>query len=790
MKKTKRYTFTFSIITLVLGLASFLSICLITHNYLQSSKNSYTMIQKRNVEVRKNIIEAINVSLQKTSAHLKVLVHSQQNDDLFASREIFTRMMWEILLSDEKIASIYIADQQGNFFQARRTPEFAMRTIDVRGNSAVDEWAYKNANFETTRVVLNDVTYDPRERTWFKEAMSHENFYWSEPYTFASTHDVGITVSYPYMNPAGEKVKVAGIDFTIASITKLLQEQSMVIDGPIVIVNPHGNMIASSLPIAEANLSIEQFPQEIKASYEKFLNGTRRGRVQTSTHENYLFAFSEFPADFGKQWYIGTFLEEKKVTQEINAIMIQNIVISLLMMVLIIVVTWFFLRRIIIAPVDLLKTMSDSVAAKQYDAVHHINTRIKEFYALSHSMVLMARSIKVHEKAQENLMESFIKLIASAIDDKSPYTGGHCERVPELASMLAMEANKSHEGVFKKFNFKDENAWREFRIAALLHDCGKVTTPEYVVDKATKLESIHNRIHEIRTRFEVLLRDAHIAYLKGLLEGKEGQELLMQRRNEAEAKLFDDFAFLAECNIGGEFMDAQKIERLQEIASVTWMRHFDDRLGMSEAENKRLADIPLKPLPCVETLLQDKPEHLIVRAQEIDSEIYTRLGIRMKIPKYYNNLGELYNLSIARGTLNDEERYKINEHIIMSIRMLSELPFMDNLKHVPEYACAHHETMKGTGYPRGLTKEQISLPARIIAIADIFEALTANDRPYKKAKTISEAIKILSFMKKDGHIDGDLFELFLSSGVYLQYAKKYLKPEQIDAVDITQYLSL
>jgi len=212
-------------------------------------------------------------------------------------------------------------------------------------------------------------------------------------------------------------------------------------------------------------------------------------------------------------------------------------------------------------------------------------------------------------------------------------------------------------------------------------------------------------------------------------------------------------------------------------------------LGMSEAEKKRLLDIPLKPLPCVETLLQDKQEHLITRAQEVDMRVFTRLGIKMEIPQYYNNLGEFYNLSIARGTLNDEERYKINEHIIMSIRMLSELPFMDNLKHVPEYACAHHETMKGTGYPRKLTKEQISLPARIIAIADIFEALTASDRPYKKAKTISEAIKILSMLKMDEHIDGDLFDLFLRSGVYMQYAQKYLTPEQIDDVDITQYLS-
>lgn len=664
-----------------------------------------------------------------------------------------------------------------------------MRTIDVRGKVGIDEWAYKNSKFETTRVEYTALSYDPRDRTWFKEVTSPGKFYWSEPYAFASTNEIGITVSYPFMNKAGEKVKVAGIDFTIASITKLLQEQSIVIDRPIVIVNPHGDVIASSLPTKGTNLKVNQLPQEIKASYDQFINGTKRGRVQNEANENYLFAFSEFPVDFGKQWYIGTYLEEKKVTHEIDAILVQTLIISLFIMLLIIVATWFFLRRIIIEPVDLLKTMSDNVAEKKYNAVHHISTHIKEFYALSHSMVLMAHSIEMYEKAQENLMESFIKLIANAIDEKSPYTGGHCERVPELASMLAEVANKSHQGIFQKFNFKNENAWREFRITALLHDCGKVTTPEYVVDKATKLESIYNRIHEIRTRFEVLLRDAHIDYLSGLLEAKKSKERLLQRHEEAEAKLFEEFAFLAECNIGGEFMDVQKIERLKQIASRTWMRHFDDRLGISEAEKKRLLDIPLKSLPCVEALLYDKPEHLIKRDQEVDTAAYTRLGIKMAIPHYYNNLGELYNLSIAKGTLNEEERYKINEHIIMSIRMLLELPFMDNLKKVPEYACAHHETMKGTGYPRGLTKEQISLPARIIAIADIFEALTANDRPYKKAKTISEAIKILSFMKNEGHIDGDLFELFLRSGVYMQYAQKYLSPEQIDEVDITQYLS-
>ena len=269
MKNTKRYTFTFSIISLILGLASFLSFSLIGHNYLQSSKNSYTMIQKRNAEVRKNIIETIKNSLQRTSAHLSVLVNSQQDDDLFASKEIFTRMMWEMLLSDEKSASIYIADQLGNFFQARRTPDFVLRTIDTRSEKPLEEWAYKNTQFETIRLDYKNATYDPRERTWFKEATSNKSSYWSDPYNFASTKEVGITVSYPYVNEEGKKVKVAAIDFTIASITKLLKEQSVLIDGPIIIVNQTGDIIASSFDSAEQNLKIEQLPYvEIKAEFK------------------------------------------------------------------------------------------------------------------------------------------------------------------------------------------------------------------------------------------------------------------------------------------------------------------------------------------------------------------------------------------------------------------------------------------------------------------------------------------------------------------------------------------
>jgi HD-GYP domain-containing protein (c-di-GMP phosphodiesterase class II) len=389
--------------------------------------------------------------------------------------------------------------------------------------------------------------------------------------------------------------------------------------------------------------------------------------------------------------------------------------------------------------------------------------------------------------AQKALMDSMIQIIAGAIDTKSPYTGGHCERVPELAIMLAEQACEVKKGPLAEFEFQTEEEWREFRIGAWLHDCGKVTTPEYVVDKATKLETIFNRIHEIRTRFEVLLRDAQIERLQAIHEHNENRTAADARYEARKAQLMDDFAFIAECNLGGEFMAPDRIERVRRIAEQTWLRHFDDRLGLSHEELKRYENLAPDTLPVVERLLADKPHHLFQRPP--NKALDPKHGFKLKVPEYLYNHGEVYNLSIGRGTLTEEERFKINEHIIQTIVMLENMPLPPNLRRVPEYAGTHHETLIGTGYPRKLEAKDLSVPSRIMAIADIFEALTASDRPYKKAKTLSESIKILWMFKKDQHIDPDLFDLFLRSGVYKSYAEKYLHPDQIDEVNIAEYLS-
>jgi HD-GYP domain-containing protein (c-di-GMP phosphodiesterase class II) len=318
----------------------------------------------------------------------------------------------------------------------------------------------------------------------------------------------------------------------------------------------------------------------------------------------------------------------------------------------------------------------------------------------------------------EMLFESLISLINTAIDEKSPYTGGHCERVPVLTMMLAEAAARFATGPLADFDLSEADRY-ELKIAGLLHDCGKITTPVHVVDKATKLETLFDRIHLLDTRFEVLLRDARIAHLEGKLDTSS---------YEAEVAAIEaDRAFVHKTNTGGEFMDDAALAHVKQLATRTWVENG-------------------KELP-------------FLSADEVE------------------------NLSIRRGTLNAKEREIINHHIVMTIRMLEALPWPQHLTKVPEYAGGHHERMDGKGYPRGLTREQMSVPARVMGIADIFEALTARDRPYKPGKTLSESLNILGRMKLDHHVDPDLFDVFLRERVYLDYAHRFLEPNQIDRVD-------
>lgn len=332
----------------------------------------------------------------------------------------------------------------------------------------------------------------------------------------------------------------------------------------------------------------------------------------------------------------------------------------------------------------------------------------------------------------EVLFESLIELINTAIDDKSPYTGGHCKRVPVLTMMLAEAAHNASAGPLAQFRMSEKDRY-ELKIAGLLHDCGKITTPVHVVDKATKLQTIFDRIDLVATRFEALKREAEVEMLRAKLKAFEAHdEQSVRRAEEAYAEKLaqydDDREFLRRTNVGSERMKPEDQARVSRIARYEW-RNERGEVGRF--------------------LSRDEED----------------------------------NLNIAYGTLNTVEREIINHHIVATIKMLEALPWPRHLTSVPEYAGGHHERMDGKGYPKGLTREQMSVQARVMGIADIFEALTAKDRPYKPGKTLSESLAILGRFKQNGHIDPELFDIFVRDKVYLRYAREFLDPEQIDEVD-------
>ena len=393
-------------------------------------------------------------------------------------------------------------------------------------------------------------------------------------------------------------------------------------------------------------------------------------------------------------------------------------------------------------------------------------------------------------EGQKKLFDAVIRLLADAIDAKSPYTGGHCERVPQLAESLMQRLCEAEEGPFAHVAMTDAERY-EFRLGAWLHDCGKVTSPEHIIDKATKLEALYNRIHEVRMRFEVLWRDAELDYWKQHVSGVDPVRLqreLLQRRD----RLQEEFAFVARSNVGGEFMADADIKRLATIGRQVWQRHFDDRLGLSAAELGRLANVPTRPLPANEPLLSDRPEHIVpwgARKPPVEVGNPANLwSFDMVLPPQQAHLGELHNLSIQRGTLTAEDRFKINDHIVQTIVMLSGLPFPPHLARVPSIAGSHHEKLDGTGYPRRLKASELTLADRVMTLADIFEALTAADRPYKPPKTLSESLKIMGHMVRERHIDAEVFRFFLRSGVWREYAEKFLPAAQRDAVDVEAIL--
>ena len=796
-------------VLLIFALASLLTgIVAISLHYYFSEKLVLQTKTEQFKSTSQQIADHITRINQRVDNTLSVMIHDNRLfSGNFDENNSLRNILIEVLNKHPDFHSLLLGYANGDFIEVvnlrghaqlpkpndlRAEDRWLIFKVLGQGESRHQTTYYLDENLSLNRKYKQTPDYDPRKRLWFNDAKVG-TVTKTRQYIFNLLKIPGYTYTIKSEQTGG----VLAIDVASSSLSAFLikQQQKMqfLVSSEMYVYRGDGEIIAKSKTQGHHH-SFDDLSKIIKTNEQTIglANGQHQFGKMLSVNEDgvekYMFVLqlplsSEMQSD--EIDYFAVLVAKNDVLAIIKEKIQISILVTGLCLLLLLPVSWFFASSIV-NPILKLVGENKKIQQRDYNEVSTLSSHILEIHYLASSMVDMSRSIEQHENSQKALMESFVELIAQAIDDKSPYTAGHCERVPELGTWLADAASGSTDEAFSDFSFKTPDERREFRLAAWLHDCGKITTPEHIVDKGTKLETIYNRIHEVRTRFEVLLRDAKITYYEQLLAHPEQQSVLKQKLEQQTEKLHADFSFIAACNVGGEFMDEAQLSRLHEVASIKWQRHFDASLGLSPLEEMRMADLKNQHLPVEESLLSDKPSDLIPHEKAV--EYPESLGINMAIPEYKYNLGEVYNLSVARGTLTAEDRFKINEHVISTIRMLGSVPFPKELAKVPRYASTHHETLKGTGYPRKLTAEQLSIPERVLVLADIFEALTAADRPYKKAKPLSVAIDILAKMVADDHIDHDVFELFLTSGIYLKYAKRYLNPEQIDDVDIAKYL--
>lgn len=788
----KRFSIRFTIVSLFIFVTSVVAFATIGVSYYFDIKIARESAEQQFVDIAE--LSSLKVeSLEQTGI---LIVQALKEDDVVTSSleqpsdidfiEHFTKLMRK----NDNIFSLFAGHKNGSYFElsnldaapnlrkswgAKAEDSWVAIHIFNDGNRRIEKREFLNNQLAVRATSIVDSDYFANMRPWFINSKASAVTQ-TPPYTLNLVKRRGISYTATTANDT-----VVGAIILLSSLDNTTINQLFPSTSRSIIFN------SSGLVIADSELEVENetfpYPQLLALANQKDQQ-EKLVQLKLGGFDHYAYVQKIKASASGQaNQYISLIVQKAEVLAPFQDQMQLSILVSIIVVLLFLPLTAYS-AKLIVDPIRKLTDENNKISQRKYDQVKPINSRIQEVFQLSQSLVNMSESICGYQKAQAELLDSFVKIIAQATDDKSPYTGGHCERVPKIAFLLAEAACSEKSGTFSKFEFTNEDEWREFRIAAWLHDCGKITTPDHIVDKGTKLEAIYNRIHEVRMRFEVLLRDAEIRYLNACNISPESKEKLRQNLEEEQAKIRDDFSFVATSNIGGEFMSDENIERLNKIACQTWKRHLDDTLGLSPIEEQKIKRDPGKTktnTPTTEYLLADKKIHITYRKNA--KKRFEGLGFTMQPTETEQNLGEIYNLSIGRGTLTDEDRYIIQEHISSTIKMLETLPFPNDLKRVPEYAGGHHEKINGKGYPRSLSGDQLSIPARILAVADIFEALTAADRPYKKAKTLSESLKIMRFMALDDHIDKELFKLFVQRNVYLDYAQASLAPNQIDVVD-------
>lgn len=741
------------------------------------------------------------------------------SSDLFnTSIEQKSSLFAQFLQKRPQLYSLYIGDKQENFFQlinldstkdtrlkmkAQADDRWVAIDISGHGERRLRKTYYYSNTFNLNHQKSEHSDFAPTMRPWF-EASVQNNIYKTSPYLFEYLQISGQTYARRIRNTD----QVIGLDILLSSLSDQLSlSSSKIIKGQeqAFLFNQTGKIIASNTIQNDSDTTLTQ-PQYIQdflgIAPKKLIDiandpkAKQPSLIEKENASRYYAFITAIGNDILNQQYIAVVLPKEALFQQATKEALRSTLLNALAMIILLPIIWLFSSPIV-RPIRQLQLETEKIKQRQFDDVAFTDSHIKEIWQLSNSFISMAEDIKQYEVSQKEFMESLIRLIANAIDDKSVHTGGHCYRVPELALMISEALENAKEGPYKNFQFANDNERQEFRIAAWLHDCGKITMPEHIIDKGAKLECIYNRIHEIRTRFEILWRDAEIDYLKAIHIEKQNSEYAHNHWKARQTELQEEFAFIAKANIGGECMSEADQQKIRDIGKQEWSRHFDDKLGLSPAEeslhtkssqtlNEQTSQKNLSDFGVTEKLLSDKAEHIIPRHKKTNYD--ASLGINMEIPEHLYHQGEIYNLTIKKGTLTKEDRFKINEHMISTITMLDSLPFPAELSRVPRYASTHHERMDGQGYPRKLNAEQLSLPDRVLMMADVFEALTAADRPYKKANSLSSAVDIMFNMCQEGHLDPQLFQFFLTSGTYLKYAERFLPKELHDKVNLEKYL--
>jgi len=645
-------------------------------------------------------------------------------------------------------------------------------------NKKIRQYSYFDGAFNMVSQYQKESNENITTLPWYKDAKILTS---NKSNVFSLTNSASLGQTYSIKVPNTQTV--LAIDVTLNSLSNNLKNISGNNQKPfldeVYLYNGTGQLLGSnrSIPQADGNSKLPLIPYPILA--------------ELAQHKTNLNKLNEVIINDNSYYAYITEVDDKTVTNSYLAILVAketlllpsiktSIQIAAICLVLLLILSWYFSSPL----TNTLKKLLNEVKKtkkQDYKKIPLVMGRVTELKELNSLMVEMSQSIEAYQTQQKQMTRLFIKQIAQAIDDKSPYTFGHANRGPELGLMLAKASLKSDLPVFEQAN---EDMLNEFSSNAWSHHYGKLTKAQQIVSKGTKLEANYNRIHEIRMRFEVLWRDAEITYFKESRSNPEQNKPLKEALIKQQLQLMRDFGVVAKANLGDTKMTEQELLRLHKIGEQTWLRYFDDRLGLSSIEKLNLAGKKSK-LPAQEMLLSDKKEHIIKRNNIIQMDS----GIKIEVADHLYNFGELYNLSIPQGTLTVEDKFEINQNIISTINLLKKLPTAHKQVTKINDLSTYHPALKCVVYPFEQGDEAFSITQSILLITDIFEMLTSIKEPQQQVESLSTAIDVLHQLAVDQVIDINLFNLFLSSGIYIKYAHKFLHETQIDDIDISKYLN-